>query len=244
MRSPRAAERAGTAGASRAAEGVTGTPSGAERPLVATPCDSDVVPDDAGDFLLPAARTAIGQALGATTVHADADADADADSDTAAPPAWALEPGACFVTLTKNSRLRGCIGSPTARRPLLDDVRANAVAAATRDPRFAPMKPDELPAVVIEVSVLSAPRPLRVSSLRECYAVLRPEVDGVILDVGLWHRSLLLPQVWQDVPDPVQFLGHLWLKAGLAPGIWHEGTTLQTFTVRAWIEGPEAVGER
>ena len=243
MRRPRAVEPAAT---SRAAERATGTSSGAERPFVATPRgsdgatprDSDVVPDDAGDLLLPAARTAIAQALGATTVSADADADA------VAPPTWALEPGACFVTLTRNGRLRGCIGSPTARRPLLEDVRVNAVAAATRDPRFAPMTPGELPAVVIEVSVLSPPRPLPVSSLRETYAALRPGVDGVILDVGLWHRSLLLPQVWQDVPDPAEFLAHLWLKAGLAPGIWHEGTTLQTFTVRAWIEGPEPAGER
>lgn len=238
MRRPRAVEHAGTAGTSRGSERATGTSSAAERQVVATPRDPDVVPDDAGDLLLPAARRAIAQELGATTGAADADA------DTAAPPAWVREPGACFVTLTKNGRLRGCIGSPTARRPLLDDVRANAVAAATRDPRFVPMTPGELPAVVIEVSVLSAPQPLPVSSLRECYALLRPGVDGVILDVGLWHRSLLLPQVWQDVPDPAEFLAHLWLKAGLAPGIWHEGTTLQTFTVRAWIEGPEAVGER
>jgi hypothetical protein len=247
-------ERAGTAGASRAVEGSTGTSPGAERPIVvtqcdpdvampsdldvATPCDPDVVPDDAGDVLLPAARAAIAQELGATVVSANADAGAGS------PPTWALEPGACFVTLTTNGRLRGCIGSPTARRPLLEDVRVNAVAAATRDPRFAPMAPGELPAVVIEVSVLSTPQPLRVSGLRECYAALRPGVDGVILDVGLWHRSLLLPQVWQDVPDPAQFLAHLWLKAGLAPGIWHEGTTLQTFTVQAWTERPSAAGEK
>ncbi|MHB1491911.1 MAG: AmmeMemoRadiSam system protein A [Cellulomonas sp.] len=234
--------RAGSASSSRAPARAAGTSPGPDRPIAGTSRDPDAVPDDAGDVLLPAARTAIAKALGAATGPADADADADADDRT--PPAWALEPGACFVTLTKNGRLRGCIGSPTARRPLLDDVRANAAAAATRDPRFAPMTPGELTAVVIEVSVLSAPQPLRVSSLRECYAALRPGVDGVILDVGLWHRSLLLPQVWQDVPDPAQFLAHLWLKAGLAPGIWHEGTTLQTFTVRAWIEGPEAAGER
>lgn len=244
MRRPRAVEPAGPAGTSRAAEGATGASSGAERPSVATPrdsgvavpSDSDVVPDDAGDVLLPAARTAIAQELGAAIVTADA--------GVGTPPTWALEPGACFVTLTRNGRLRGCIGSPTTRRPLLEDVRVNAVAAATRDPRFAPMTAGELPAVVIEVSVLSAPQPLRVSSLRECYAALRPGVDGVILDVGPWHRSLLLPQVWQDVPDPAEFLAHLWLKAGLAPGIWHEGTTLQTFTVRAWTERPAAAGAR
>src|SRR5450830_58359 len=102
-------------------------------------------------------------------------------SDAATPPAWALEPGASFVTLTENGELRGCIGSLAAWRPLLEDVRANAVAAATQDPRFPPMTPDELPAVAIEVSVLSAPRPLPVSSLREAYVALRPGVDGGIV---------------------------------------------------------------
>ena len=105
------------------------------------------------------------------------------------------------------------------------------------------MTPDELPAVAIEVSVLSAPRPLRVSSLREAYAALRPGLDGVIVETGACHRATLLPQMWQDLPDPAQFLGHLWLKAGVAPGIWHEGTTLQTYTVRAWHDVPEAPRE-
>jgi len=219
------------------------TPAGAspvvEAPSVATPQDPDVavVPDDAGDVLLPAARTAIAQALGTTT----------SPSATAAhagkPPAWALERGASFVTLTKNGRLRGCIGSLAAWRPLLEDVRANAVAAATRDPRFAPMMPNELAPVAIEVSVLSAPRPLRASGLREAYAALRPGVDGVILEAGAGHRATFLPQVWQDLPDPAQFLEHLWLKAGVAPGVWHEGTTLQTYTVRAWHEVPGTPGE-
>ena len=248
MRRHRGTEHAGSAGTSRATGRLTGRAPGAERPILDTPRDPDVglprdrdvVPDDAGDVLLPAARTAIAQALGASPVDADAGTTADAGE----PPRWTLAPGACFVTLTKNGRLRGCIGSPTARRPLLEDVRINAVAAATRDPRFAPMTRGELPSVLIEVSVLSPPQLLRVSSLRECYAALRPGTDGVILDVGLWHRSLLLPQVWEDVPDPSEFLAHLWLKAGLAPGIWHEGTTLQTFTVRAWTERPAADGER
>jgi AmmeMemoRadiSam system protein A len=209
----------------------------ADEELTATPQDptATVVPDDAGDVLLSAARTAIAQTLGTTTSHAATAVHAG----TA--PAWALEPGACFVTLKKNGRLRGCIGSFAAQRPLLEDVRANAVAAATRDPRFEPMTPDELLAVAIEVSVLSEPRPLRVSSLREAYAALRPGVDGVIVETGASHRATLLPQMWQQLPDPVQFLGHLWLKAGLASGVWYEGTTLQTYTVRAWHEVPEAL---
>ncbi|HEX7536923.1 MAG TPA: AmmeMemoRadiSam system protein A [Dermatophilaceae bacterium] len=206
-----------------------------EDPTVATAQDptARVVPDDAGDVLLSAARTAIAQTLGTTTSHAATVPHAGTT------PAWAFKPGASFVTLKKNGRLRGCIGSFAAQRPLLEDVRANAVAAAMRDPRFAPMTPDELPAVAIEVSVLSAPQPLRVSSLGEAYDALRPGVDGVIVETGAYHRATLLPQMWQVLPDPEQFLGHLWLKAGLVPGVWHEGTTLQTYTVRAWHEIPE-----
>ena len=210
-----------------------GTSPTVEFATVATPPDPTVtvLPDDAGDLLLPAARTAIAQTLGVTSHTAT-------HAHTGPPPAWALEPGASFVTLTKDGRLRGCIGSLAARRPLLGDVRANAVAAATRDPRFAPMTPAELPAVAIEVSVLSVPRPLQVSSLREAYATLRPGVDGVILETGTGHRSTFMPQVWRTLPDPAQFLGHLWLKAGVVPGVWYEGTTLRTYTVRAWHEAP------
>lgn len=221
MREERASGRAESAGTSPAVEGLT----------VTTPHDPTVtvLPDDAGDLLLSAARTAIAQMLGATTHAATA-------AHVAPPPSWALEPGASFVTLTKHGRLRGCIGSLAARRPLLEDVRANAVAAATRDPRFAPMTPDELAAVAIEVSVLSVPRPLHVSSLREAYAALVPEVDGVILETGTGHRATFMPQVWRNLPDPAQFLGHLWLKAGVVPGVWYQGTTLRTYTVRAWYE--------
>ena len=220
------------------AESVGASPA-ARAPTVATSQDRTVtvVPDDAGDVLLFAARTAIAQTLTATTSYAARAAHAGT------PPAWALEPGASFVTLTKNGRLRGCTGSIAAHRPLLEDVQVNAVAAATRDPRFAPMTPDEFPAVAIEVSVLSAPRPLHVSSLGEAYTALRPGVDGVILESGAYHRATLLPQMWQHLPDPAQFLGHLWLKAGLAPGVWYEGTTLQTYTVRAWHEVAEAPKE-
>ncbi|WP_407341581.1 AmmeMemoRadiSam system protein A [Pengzhenrongella phosphoraccumulans] len=185
------------------------------------------LPDDAGEVLLPAARAAIARELGMTTVPGES------------PPAWAQEPGATFVTLTENGRLRGCIGSLAARRPVLDDVRVNAVAAATRDPRFAPMTPDELGVVAIEVSVLTPPRPLRVSGLREACAALRPGVDGVILTTRAGRRASFLPQMWRSMPDPAQFLWHLSLKAGVAPGVWHEGMTLQTYTVRAWSEVPD-----
>ncbi|GEN80207.1 AmmeMemoRadiSam system protein A [Actinotalea fermentans] len=190
------------------------------------PAALEALPDDAGDVLLPAARAAIGQALG---VPAPA---------LGEPPAWALEPGACYVTLTREGKLRGCTGTLVAHRPLLADVQVNAVNTALRDRRFAPMTPDEVPLVVIEVAVLSASRPLAASSLPEAYAALRPGVDGVIVEAGAWNRATFLPKMWEPLPEPAVFLEHLWRKAGLAPGVWHEGTRLRTYTARSWRESP------
>jgi hypothetical protein len=184
----------------------------------------DDVPSDAGALLLPTARSAIGRALG---LHAE---------PPAARPAWALAPGASFVTLTEGGVLRGCIGSLEAVGPLLDDVRDNAVAAATRDPRFPPLPQRDLGGVAIEVSVLSAPVPFAATSLADAYAALRPGVDGVIVQFDPWHRATFLPQVWEQLPEPEEFLRHLWRKAGVPPGEWREGTALQTYTVRAWHE--------
>jgi len=185
---------------------------------------SDAIPDDAGTLLLPVARSSIGRALGL------------GPEPPVERPAWALAPGASFVTLTEGGQLRGCIGSLQAVRPLLEDVEANAVAAATGDPRFPPLTRREMGGVAIEVSVLSAPIPLDASSLADAYAALRPGVDGVIVELAPWYRATFLPQVWEDLPQPDEFLAHLWRKAGIPPGTWHEGTMLQTYTVRAWHE--------
>lgn len=185
------------------------------------------LPDDAGDVLLPAARAAIARALGLDA------------PPPATPPTWARERGASYVTLTRDGRLRGCTGTLVARRPLLEDVEVNAVNTALHDRRFWPMTPDEVPLVVIEVSVLSVPRPLPVASLAEAYASLRPGVDGVIVEAGAWNRATFLPKMWEAMPSPEEFLEHLWLKAGVGPGVWHEGTRLQTYTARVWREAPE-----
>ncbi|MBN2177528.1 MAG: AmmeMemoRadiSam system protein A [Demequinaceae bacterium] len=185
---------------------------------------TDEVPDDAGALLLPTARASIEKELGMR-----------AEPPTER-PAWALKPGASFVTLTEGGQLRGCIGSLEARRPLLNDVALNAVAAATQDPRFAPLKKDEWEGVSIEVSVLSAPIPFPVSGLADAYARLRPGIDGVIVEMGAWNRATFLPQVWEDLPTPEEFLSHLWHKAGIRPGTWHTDIALETYSVKAWHE--------
>ncbi|WP_291381786.1 AmmeMemoRadiSam system protein A [Demequina sp.] len=184
------------------------------------------LPPDAGEILIPLARAAISSALGE-----------DPHYPSGQPP-WLLAPGASFVTLTKDRALRGCIGSLEARLPLGDDVQTNAVAAAVHDPRFPPLAPAEFDQVAIEVSVLSPRSPLDVTGLSQAYEKLRPGIDGVILEVGSQHRATFLPQVWDELPNPADFLRHLWLKAGVEAGVWHAGTRLYTYAVDAWHERP------
>lgn len=148
---------------------------------------------------------------------------------------WLFEPAASFVTLTKQGDLRGCIGTLEAYRPLVDDVRANAVAAAFQDPRFPPLKASEFEAIRIEVSVLSELEPMHAKSEEIACAKLVPMRDGVVLKYGS-HRATFLPQVWEQLPDPRQFLAHLKVKAGLAPDFWHPEMLLYRYQVSKFRE--------
>jgi AmmeMemoRadiSam system protein A len=185
-----------------------------------------------GRVLLALAREAIAAALDLLPSAARRPA-----PELAAP--WLRAPGACFVTLTRQSRLRGCIGSVRARRPLVDDVRANARAAALSDPRFPPLTAGELPETRIEVSLLSAASPLPAASEDEALAALRPGIDGIILEIGGESHATFLPQVWENLPSPRDFLAHLKQKAGLPPGFWSPDLRLHRYTVTKWTEpGP------
>lgn len=175
-----------------------------------------------GRVLLPIARASIAGALGR---HVDADETDD----------WLKMPGASFVTLKWHDRLRGCIGSLEAHRTLLTDVKANAQAAAFRDTRFAPLALAELEDTRIEVSVLSPKQPIVFASEAEAHEALRPGVDGVILEYG-HYRSTFLPQVWEQLPTPDQFLRQLKQKAGLVPHFWTEGMRLYRYGVDKWAE--------
>ena len=180
------------------------------------------LPDTAGPTLLALARGAIGARLG--TVSA-----AENDHE------WLRRTGASFITLTHADKLRGCIGTLEAHRALGEDVKANAVAAAFRDPRFQPLSLPEFEAVSVEVSVLS---PLETMAFRDeddALAQLRPEIDGVVFEYG-HHRSTFLPQMWGDFRDPRLFLGHLKYKAGLPPDFWHSAVKLSRYTVNKWRE--------
>ena len=157
---------------------------------------------------------------------------------------WLRRAGACFVTLRRGDRLRGCIGTVDPYRALGADVAGNAIAAATRDHRFDPVTVDELPGLRVEVSVLSPRTP---TTARD----LRPGTDGVVLagtgPDGRPRRATFLPQVWESLPDTGEFLAALRHKAGVVDGSgpWDgagpegdDDEDLSRFTVDAWEEDP------
>jgi len=208
-----------------------------------------------GKVLLPIARAAISGALKVTY-----------RADESAP--WLAEHGACFVTLTQSGELRGCIGSLQAHQPLLADVKGNAISAALRDPRFAPLRVEELDITTVEVSLLSATQPMVVRDEADALAQLRPGVDGIIFEYrspdtllaqpadrgrgslaanpapqgsappshGRCYRSTFLPQVWESLTQPRQFLGMLKRKAGLPDDFWAEEVKLSRYSVTKWSE--------
>jgi len=150
-------------------------------------------------------------------------------------PAWLAAPGASFVTITQDGALRGCIGSVEPLRPLRQDVLHNACAAAFHDPRFRPLRSQEVPAVRIEVSLLSATSPLPASTREVLLKHLHPHVDGLILN-WFGHRATFLPQVWEQLPDPGEFVEHLLHKAGLPVSFWSPDMCARRFGVTAWHE--------
>lgn len=135
-----------------------------------------------------------------------------------------------FVTLQLDGRLRGCIGSLSALRALVEDVASNAAAAAFEDPRFAPLSAGEFEQLEFHISVLSSPRPLPFHSRSELARALRPGIDGVVLEEN-GQRATFLPAVWEQLPDPELFLAHLRTKAGLDSLGWSEHTRVSLYTV-------------
>ena len=149
--------------------------------------------------------------------------------------AWLEEPAATFVTLTLNGRMHGCIGSLEPNRPLIDDVRFNAVAAAFQDPRFAPLTKDEFADAVIDIALLSKPEPVHFSSEDDALKQLNPGVDGVIFEYGS-HRATFLPHAWADLRHAKDLLAQLKSQAGLPEDFWSPDLKLSRFTIQKWYE--------
>lgn len=178
--------------------------------------------EELGRVLVLTARRAIAAELALATEEAPAHA-------------ALLRPGATFVTLFYRDELRGCIGSLRATRELGLDVRENAVAAAFRDPRFAPLSAAEFPATWVEVSLLSAAENLRFETEGELRARLRPGVDGVTLELDD-RRATFLPQVWDALPEPSDFLVALKHKAGFSADFWSPWLNVALYQVTKWKE--------
>jgi len=139
-------------------------------------------------------------------------------------PEKLLTPCGVFVTINRIENgekvLRGCIGYPYPTMPLVEAVMDSAISAATRDPRFYPLTPEELDKVVFEVSVLTPPERIEVENPMEYPSKIKVGEDGLIVEQGI-YKGLLLPQVpveWKW--DAEEFLCHCCQKAGLPPDCW------------------------
>jgi len=141
------------------------------------------------------------------------------DIDISKFPKPLQEQRASFVTLNLNGQLRGCIGSLVATKPLCQDICHNAYQAANADPRFPPVTKEEFTQLDIHISILTPAVPLEVSSQEDLIAKLQPGIDGIILELGR-HRGTFLPSVWEQLPDPVEFVRHLKRKAGIPNNYW------------------------
>jgi AmmeMemoRadiSam system protein A len=137
------------------------------------------------------------------------------------------QPGGAFVTLRCAGKLRGCIGRAEAAQELAETVLQCAITAASQDPRFKPLCPEELAPLEIEISVLSEPHPVRPEEIEL-------GIHGIIVVCGA-NRGLLLPQVaiernW----SATQFLEAVCRKARLRPDAWRDPET-KLFAFRAEV---------
>jgi AmmeMemoRadiSam system protein A len=187
-----------------------------------TPAPVSIDDRDLGRVLLTIARSAIAARLDLPR------------SDEPRNPALA-QPAATFVTLHCRGELRGCIGSLEPVRPLGVDVRENALAAAFRDPRFPPLAVREFEATSVEVSLLSAAERFYVASEEDLAQRLRPGVDGLILEHD-GRRATYLPQVWEAIPDPRDFVAALKRKAGWPQGFWSPRVNVFRYGATKWTE--------
>ena len=136
------------------------------------------------------------------------------DVDEKLYPEVFYELGACFVTITINQKLRGCIGSIFAHKPLLNDLAQNAYKAAFSDSRFAALTLEEFPYIKLGVSLLSQPEPVNFKDEEDLLNNIVPYKDGIIIQDGN-YSAVYLPSVWVQLPDKKEFLKSLKQKAGL-----------------------------
>ena len=186
------------------------------------------MPPETGQTLIAIARGAIARQLNPDTRFNVPDAD------------WLQAKRASYVTLLHDGRLRGRTGTLEAQRTLAEDVMANAVAAACKDPRFKPLGRDEFANTRIEVCVLSALESLQTTDEAATLAQLRPGTDGVVLEYGC-HRSSFLPEMWDHSADAAEFLARLKYQAGLPPDFWSPEVRIARYTAIKWQENEPSI---
>jgi len=168
--------------------------------------------------------------------------------DRATLPPGLLKPKGCFVTLKSKEELRGCVGYTLPVQPLYVAVMEMAVNA-TRDRRFRskPVTAEELDAITIDISILTVPKPIYYNTPSDLLERLRPNIDGVTLEVPVVVKgrralanAVYLPSVWKEIPEPEKFMSQLALKAGLAANAWRQPqATIRTFQVEEFQETKE-----
>lgn len=140
--------------------------------------------------------------------------------------------GATFITLHYDGQLRGCIGSIIAHRALIEDIIHNSLSSAFNDSRFKPLTPDELSHITLEVSLLSEPKLLEYRDYNDLQNKIQPNIDGLILKYN-GYQGTFLPQVWEQLPSPKEFLDHLSIKAGANPSIYTNHPIIYRYQVDA-----------
>jgi AmmeMemoRadiSam system protein A len=192
--------------------------------------NSTYLTEKQGRILINLARSTIGARIGI-----DSPADNNIAENDLADPAFREKRGT-FVTLKIGRQLRGCMGCLTPSETILEGIHRNAVNAAFNDPRFPQLTGPELEKAEIEISILTVPQPLEYADGADLLNRLRPETDGVIISKGVC-RATFLPQVWDQLPAPEDFLSHLCIKAGLAPDEWKRGELdISTYQVQYFHE--------
>jgi AmmeMemoRadiSam system protein A len=138
-------------------------------------------------------------------------------------PSWILKANrGTFVTLHKNSELRGCIGNIDPVKNIFTGILDNAKHAAFNDTRFSPLSFKELENTNIEISILTRPEKLDYNDQHDLIVKLNPGIDGVIIQKS-YKNATFLPQVWEQLKSPEIFLTHLCSKAGLSSDAWQKG---------------------
>lgn len=127
--------------------------------------------------------------------------------------------GASFVSVYVDDNLRGCIGSHQAYEPLYENIIKNAISAAFSDYRFPPLQKIEINRLKLEISVLSPLKEFKPEDIKHLLQFLKKEKPGLLLEHE-GKRALFLPQVWEKLPKPIDFLSHLCQKACLPPDSW------------------------